>query len=100
MPEPFCSLCGSTNPADLGRHTGICLDKDACHRRWYIRFRDRAGEATARAEAAEAKLAGIRETVSTFLTVRGGGQGAQDLAEGIRQVLDRDEIGSDGKAAS
>ena len=52
-------------------------------------------QAESRAEAAEAKLAEVREIVSTFVAVRGGGQGAQDLAEGIRQVLDRDKISSE-----
>ena len=49
----------------------------------------------ARAEAAEARLTEVRETVGTFLAVRGGGQGAQDLAEAVRQVLSRDEISSE-----
>lgn len=57
---PFCSLCGSTNPADLGKVIGICLDATACHQRQYARLRDRADAATARAEAAEAQLAAIR----------------------------------------
>jgi hypothetical protein len=57
----FCTLCGSTNLADLGSAIGICLDKDACHRRQYIRLRDRADAATARAEAAEADFAAERE---------------------------------------
>lgn len=47
-----------------------------------------------RAEAAEAQLAEIRTVISTYFTVHGnsaGGslQSARDLAEGIRQVLDR-----------
>lgn len=32
---PFCTLCGNTNEADLGKVIGICLDKDACHQRQY-----------------------------------------------------------------
>ena len=85
---PFCALCGSTNLADLGPMIGICLDATACHQRQYARLRERA-------EAAEAELAEVRQTITTFLKVRGGGQGAQDLAEGIRQVLDRGEISSE-----
>ena len=33
MSTPFCTLCGSTEPADLGPTIGICLDAKACHRR-------------------------------------------------------------------
>ena len=33
MSTPFCSLCGNTEPADLGATIGICLDAKACHRR-------------------------------------------------------------------
>ncbi len=29
----FCSLCGNTEPGDLGAAIGICLNADACHRR-------------------------------------------------------------------
>jgi hypothetical protein len=58
---PFCSLCGSTNPSDLGKVIGICLDATACHQRQYARLRDRADAATVRAEAAEAKVALIAE---------------------------------------
>ncbi len=29
----FCSLCGNTEPGDLGAVIGICLNTDACHRR-------------------------------------------------------------------
>ena len=56
MADPFCSLCGRTDLAGLGEHIGICLDATACHQRQYRRLRDRADEATARAEAAEAKV--------------------------------------------
>ncbi len=31
--NPFCSLCGNTDPGDLGAAIGICLNADACHRR-------------------------------------------------------------------
>jgi hypothetical protein len=49
----------------------------------------------ARAEQAEAQLAEVRTVISTYFTVHGnstGGslQSARDLAEGIRQVLDRE----------
>lgn len=30
---PFCSLCGNTEPGDLGAVIGICLNAEACHRR-------------------------------------------------------------------
>lgn len=33
MSTPFCTLCGNTEPADLGATIGICLDAKACHRR-------------------------------------------------------------------
>lgn len=33
MSTPFCSLCGNTEPGDLGKVIGICLDSKACHRR-------------------------------------------------------------------
>lgn len=79
----FCTLCGSTDPADLGSVIGICLDATACHQRQYARLRDRA-------EDAEARLAEIRQTVATFLTVREYSPGAADLAEAVRQVLDRE----------
>jgi len=49
----------------------------------------------ARAEAAEAREAEVRQTIATFLRVRGAGRGAGDLAEAVRQVLDRGEIGSE-----
>lgn len=39
--------------------------------------------------AAEATLGELRQTVGTFLTVRGEHAGAADLAEGLRQILDR-----------
>ena len=29
----FCSLCGNTDPGDLGAAIGICLNAKACHRR-------------------------------------------------------------------
>ena len=38
--------------------------------------------------AAEARLGEIRQAVETFAAVRGG-EAAGDLAEGIRQILDR-----------
>ncbi len=47
--------------------------------------------ALARAGAAEARLAEVRQTVATFLTVRGE-DGTADLAEAIRQVLDREPL--------
>ncbi len=43
--------------------------------------------------AAEAALAEVRQTVATFLAVRGEHTEAGDLAEGIRQVLDRKPLG-------
>jgi hypothetical protein len=47
-----------------------------------------------RAEAAEAKLAEVRETIAAFFTHHGNSaafalRSARDLAEGVRQVLDR-----------
>lgn len=45
----FCTLCGTTDPADLGEAIGVCLDAAACHQRQYRRLRDRA-------EAAEAQV--------------------------------------------
>lgn len=33
MSTPFCTLCGNTEPRDLGKVIGICLDAKACHRR-------------------------------------------------------------------
>jgi hypothetical protein len=52
-----------------------------------------------RAEAAEAQLAEVREVIKTFFTVYGNNTaasltGARDLAEGIRQVLDRVPLGT------
>ena len=46
---------------------------------------------TFRREQAEAKLAEVRQTVTTFLKVRGE-DGTADLAEAIRQVLDREPL--------
>lgn len=51
-----------------------------------------------RAEAAEAKLAEVREVISTYFAVHGNStaaalQSARDLAEGTRQVLDREPLG-------
>ena len=46
----------------------------------------------ARAEAAEAKVAEALQVVATFLAVRGGGLGAEDLAEAVRQVLGREPL--------
>ncbi len=56
------------------------------------RVMDRAYAETVRREAAEARLAEVRQTVATFLTVRGE-DGTADLAEAIRQVLDREQLG-------
>lgn len=67
MPELFCTLCGSTNLADLGEHIGICLDATACHQRQYARLRDRADAATARAEVAEARLAAFEAHLPAVL---------------------------------
>ena len=51
------------------------------------------GDAAARREAE------VRQVIATFLTVRGGGEGAGDLAEAVRQVLDRDKgAGEEGGA--
>ena len=58
VPGAFCSLCGNTNPADLGRVIGICLDKDACHQRQYAKLRGRA-------EVAETKLADLQDRWDT-----------------------------------
>lgn len=48
-----------------------------------------------RAEAAEAKLDEIRSTITTYFQVHGNSTAAsltkaRDLAEGIRQILDRE----------
>ena len=51
----FCTLCGSTDPADLGEAIGICLDATACHRRQYARLRDRAEVAEAERDIAAAE---------------------------------------------
>ena len=59
-----------------------------------------------RAEAAEASLAEVREVITTYFTVHGNSTAAsltkaRDLAEAVRQVLDRVPMGtherSDGK---
>ncbi len=52
-----------------------------------------------RAEAAEARLAEVREIIGTYFTVHGNNTAAslakaRDLAEGIRQVLDRVPLGT------
>ena len=61
-----------------------------------------------RAEAAEAQLAEIREVITTYFTVHGNSTAAsltkaRDLAEAVRQVLDRVPMGtqerSDDKGA-
>lgn len=57
--------------------------------------------AVARAEAAEARLAEVRQTVTTFLACYGHSTAAsfrvaQDLAHGITQVLDRDKGTEEG----
>jgi hypothetical protein len=50
-----------------------------------------------RAEAAEARLAEVRQAIATFFTVYGNSTAASltragDLGEGIRQILDRDAL--------
>jgi hypothetical protein len=57
----FCSLCGTTDPADLGDVIGICLDATACHQRQYRRLRDRAEAAEAERDRLQAKLDARRE---------------------------------------
>ena len=52
-----------------------------------------------RAEAAEALLAEVREVITTYFTVHGNNTSAslaaaRDLAEGVRQVLDRVPLGT------
>ena len=47
------------------------------------------GDAAARREAE------VRQVIATFLTVRGSDAEAEDLAEAVRQVLDRDKTSSD-----
>lgn len=52
------------------------------------------GRLRSRAETAEAKLAEIREMARTYFVVHGNSNAAslvhaRDLAEGIRQILDR-----------
>ena len=64
----------------------------------------RIGEAIAarerdRAEAAEARLAEVREVITTYFTVHGNNTSAslvmaRDLAEAVRQVLDRVPLGT------
>ena len=54
----------------------------------------------ARADAAEAKLAEVRQTVTTFLAHYGNSTAASfsraaDLAHGVLQVLDRDKSSSE-----
>lgn len=49
-------------------------------------------------EAAQARLDEIRQAITTFFIVNGGSaaysmQAARDLAEGIRQILDRKPLG-------
>lgn len=56
-----------------------------------------------RAEAAEAQLAEVREVIGTFFVVHGNNTaasmtGARDLAEGIRQVLDRVPLGTQDRS--
>ena len=48
---PFCSLCGNTEPGDLGATIGICLNAEACHRRQAERreYRTYVAEMIARA---------------------------------------------------
>jgi len=58
--------------------------------------------AEARAEAAEAKLAAVREAVGNFLAHYGHSTSASfkvaaDLAHGVQQVLDREEISGEGR---
>jgi hypothetical protein len=70
----FCSLCGSTDLAGLGGITGICLDKDECHRRQYVRLalnllaadheREDLRPADHDGKTRETKFAGRRLTVS------------------------------------
>jgi hypothetical protein len=52
-----------------------------------------------RAEAAEAVVAEVREVIGTYFTIHGNNTAAslakaRDLAEGIRQVLDRVPLGT------
>lgn len=52
-----------------------------------------------RAEAAEAALAEVREVITTYFTVHGNSTAAsltkaRDLAEAVRQVLDRVPLGT------
>jgi hypothetical protein len=63
---------------------------------------DSAYAETVRREAAEARLAEVRQTVDSFLghygqTSLASFKVAQDLAEGILQVLDREPLGTQGR---
>ena len=52
-------------------------------------------DALNRARNAEATLAEIREAVDTFITIRGEQAQAGDLAEAVRQILDREPLDRD-----
>ena len=68
--------------AAAGSHEGIRL--------WMQDCGELVAKHRARAEAAEAKLAEIDQMMRTFFIVRTAGcKASRDLAEGIRQILDR-----------
>jgi hypothetical protein len=94
------SFGGETTSGNVAVSMGAVADHAACDAT-IARLRTRA-------EATEAKLAEVRQGVTTFLghygnTPLASFKVAQDLAEGIRQVLDREPLGTqerDGKESS
>ena len=77
--------------AAAGSHEGIRL--------WMLDCGELVAKHRARAEAAESTAAEIREVITTYFTVHGNNTSAslaaaRDLAEGVRQVLDRVPLGT------
>ena len=104
QPEAAGSLETAVNAAFAA---AIAWQREAREALWRAPSR-RQVEATIRAqferaEAAEARLAEVRQTVDSFLghygqTSLASFKVAQDLAEGIRQVLDREPLGTQGRS--
>lgn len=60
MTIPFCTLCGNINADDLGKVIGICLDKDACHKR-QLKLARREAYEDGKADGAAAERDSIRQ---------------------------------------
>ena len=91
----MASFGGETTSGNVAVSMGAVADHAACDAT-IARLRTRA-------EATEAKLAEVRQGVTTFLghygnTPLASFKVAQDLAEGVLQVLDRDKISSEEDA--